>query len=675
MKPTLCVVQNFGSFKSLDFDFSDSDLALISGDTGAGKSTFADFCVWALFGTTSKGGAADDVRTWGSDDKTSVEQTVELSDGTITVTRIRGKATQNDLYWVEAASPESKVRGKDAADTQRLLNERLGIDADLYSLSFYFSQFSEADRFFIMKPRERREILEKISVLDTPVLLAERASAARKATKKELEAVELSLSKNQGSLEQARLQLQDTTTSARSWDEKHLKALAKAEADAEDWVKTHSVSVKAAEHRMFEWKVDWERSRKTCEENLSAFDHENDAKMQGIVSQLDEIADKKCVVGDAASLLIKQQVAVQELSRLKDDKNTTSLEKAKLNSSLQSLQTQYDKILSAPDTCPECLGPSCNDNSKAFLTSTKEYLDNGKETLSLLDRAAKEQEIAIAAQEAGVKALEKELNDVRAAMLKLEMDSSRLSATLETAVSAVNPYIAALDHHLLLENPHSGAVAQLKKAVNPHVEVAGRLKDETNPHTDQVSKLARTEKEQESKVAKDVVAIQTLSHRSALLTTLYDLSFTLRGELLRSSVKSLEFETNRRLTNYFDGEFKVSFSLDDDKLGVEIAKGEHTAPYRSLSGGQRRMLVLSFFFALRRLALDKAGVEAGLFLGDEMLNGLDDALKIKAYRMLEELASEHTSVYVIDHSEAFKAMFDTKYEVTLEGDESVVRCA
>ncbi len=86
--------------------------------------------------------------------------------------------------------------------------------------------------------------------------------------------------------------------------------------------------------------------------------------------------------------------------------------------------------------------------------------------------------------------------------------------------------------------------------------------------------------------------------------------------------------------------------------------------------GQRQMLKLSFVLSVMAAASNKAGVHFDNLFFDEALDGLDTDMKVKAYGLLEELATRHGSVLVIDHAPEFQALFDRRYHVTLDGDHS-----
>lgn len=147
-------LHNFGSFEHIKFDMSDKGLTLISGPTGAGKSTLCDAIPWVLFGTTAKGGAVDEVRSWFTDEPT--KGVLSFLDWQIV--RIRGKQV-NDLY---IETQNGIIRGKDLKDTQNIINTQLGFDETLYLAGAYFHEFSQVAQFFTTNAKNRRQICDQL---------------------------------------------------------------------------------------------------------------------------------------------------------------------------------------------------------------------------------------------------------------------------------------------------------------------------------------------------------------------------------------------------------------------------------------------------------------------------------------------------------------------------------
>lgn len=208
-------VTNFGSYPQFNLDFDQDGLSLIYGATGSGKSTFMDMVAWGLYGVTAKDGAVDEIRSWQSpNEPTTGEVTVDVAGATLKVTRTRGK-NANDLYWTEGGG-EPK-RGKDLADTQKLLEIRLGVPASVFLTSSYLHEFSPTGTFWVASAKDRRKLFERIAPLEFPTKLALRASDARKDTKATLGKVEVALAGFEGQLKSSQSMWEDSASRATTW--------------------------------------------------------------------------------------------------------------------------------------------------------------------------------------------------------------------------------------------------------------------------------------------------------------------------------------------------------------------------------------------------------------------------------------------------------------------------
>lgn len=231
MKIMKVAANNFQSYDSIEFTFSDLGLSLISGPTGAGKSTLMDLVSWTLFGVTGKDGAVDEVKSWNSEDPTGSLIVVDTPKGEVAICRIRG--LKNDLHYVDLSVSSNPVRGKDLNDTQKLINARLGVTPEMFLLGSYLTQFSDADRFFIAKAKERREVLEKIADQDFAATLAWHTSDARKETKAKLADKYKEYEKNKGILEGLESSAQAAQENRALWEQNHKINIQKVQ-DAHD---------------------------------------------------------------------------------------------------------------------------------------------------------------------------------------------------------------------------------------------------------------------------------------------------------------------------------------------------------------------------------------------------------------------------------------------------------
>ncbi len=536
MKITKCEVHNFGSYAQLDFDFSNVGLALVYGATGSGKSTLEDIPTWILYGITSKNGSVDEVRSWTSPDAaTTGTALVQLASDTIKITRIRGKASENDLYWEEQDS-DKKIRGKDLSDTQKLLNQRLAVDADLYGTAACFNEFSDTALFFLAKAKDKRAVFERVADLSLPMVLAERAADERKKAKKALAETEAALSSATGAASRAASSLGSAVNFKNNWDRTQQSLIASLQAkyenfEAEEAIKVASIQDKIGSIAVFP-KDYWD----------------------------DNIKAKKALI--------------LELSLT---------------------------------TCDKCGGPTHNEDVDFYKEEVRR------------DENAKTQ----------------------------------------------NGYRISIRDSLLADLDNLGK--------NVYKEQVIREVNKTNPFIAQIKQF--TVEAEEAKEDAETLRLQAgeLNAKFCTLLQIYDLSFELRGKLLEKAVKAAQDSTNRYLETYFDSEFRVDFALRAaDGFSVDIRKNGNACVYRQLSKGQRGLLKLCFVASIMQAAANNNGQHFSTLFFDEALDGLDSALKEKAFGLFQELAKTHESVLVVEHSPEFQNLFDVRYSVQLEGDMSTI---
>lgn len=252
--------------------------------------------------------------------------------------------------------------------------------------------------------------------------------------------------------------------------------------------------------------------------------------------------------------------------------------------------------------------------------------------------------------------------------LQIEKEKwERLTGYRETSLEAI-------DALLETENPFIEAIQAAKIEVNHYAAEITREKAQINPHAQSLQEFKVMLNNTTSEIKGISAKIEALADRLNLLDRLYDLSSNLRGALLEQAVRQIEEKTNGYLERYFDAEIRIGLTLDPsgDSLEVSIQKSGYECNYKQLSKGQRGLLKLTFAVALMSVTSDKAGVHFDNLWFDESLDGLDDSLKVKAFDLFTELAQEHNSVFVIDHAESLKQLFEQSYYVDLVEDCSVL---
>ncbi len=163
---------------------------------------------------------------------------------------------------------------------------------------------------------------------------------------------------------------------------------------------------------------------------------------------------------------------------------------------------------------------------------------------------------------------------------------------------------------------------------------------------------------------------------SAELADIADLAEVLdifRTVLIQHTIVCLQDTTNAYLSKYFDAEITVAISAEEsDSLALSLYKDGNMCSFTQLSKGQRHLLKLCFGLAVMKHVSNHHGVSFSAIFIDEGLSGLDDQLLSKAFGLFQEIAAEHSSVFVIEHNTALKTLFSSELQVNLVDSRSKI---
>lgn len=496
-------LENFASYKSLEFDYSDQGLTLLKGATGSGKSTLCDAVPWIIYGCTAKGGAVNEVLSWPGDQVTKGKLVFSVGEYPTVIVRTRGpKPKDNDLYYVENGTER---RGKDIPDTQRLINQFLGADADLYLAGAYYHEFSQTAQFFTTTAKNRRAMCEQMVDLTLATKLQPRLADSRKLLVQQESKLENDIYKLRTNIDLLKRSFTAETVKHGDWEVNKIKKLAILKEKYDSFEKD---KLDAVEY-LIEQDKTWVNQQQTD--------------------------NKSTMCRHCGSVKKAKPVQVDSKSPYAD---------------------QIDKELARPNT---------------YLT---QYNELEAET-NPYDGTAKS--IALDQQ-----AKELELEETNELVLQLKLD------------------------------------------------------------LDDVSALS------------DVVA-------------------DFRSATIQNTIQTLESSTNQLLTDHFDAEIRVLFAAGDaDKIDIEIFKDGNLCVFTQLSKGQRQLLRLCFAISCMQTIQNHHGVKFEQLFLDEALDGLDSVLKVKAFGLLQAIAQSYDSVFVVEHSQELKDLFDTQYQVQLVNGESVI---
>jgi len=208
-------------------------------------------------------------------------------------------------------------------------------------------------------------------------------------------------------------------------------------------------------------------------------------------------------------------------------------------------------------------------------------------------------------------------------------------------------------------NPYLEKLVELEQQVNPH---AGATKD----YTEEIQAKCH----QVSYIRQEILGMQVLIEELDLLERVTE---DLRSTTIQNTIKFIETNTNKLLSDFFDAEIRVEFeAASKDKLEVSIFKDGNTASFSQLSKGQRCLLKLCFGVSVMQAVQNHHGVSFNTLWMDESLDGCSDQNKVKAYRLFEHLIQGYENIFVVEHSESFKSCFENSYSVSLVNGKSQI---
>ena len=327
----------------------------------------------------------------------------------------------------------------------------------------------------------------------------------------------------------------------------------------------------------------------------------------------------------------------------------------------------------------EALNASKEDSERRLTVWNREHQDKVKNYTTKFNNFERDKETRIAKLTESLLTLENQLEDPRIFTFSLGQLAETAKCPTCTALRPeVSSKIAELkqkktanEYKIYEFKLGTEKLRDLNAEVNSWAETLAELKQEINPFIAQISKLDKEIFETYNRYSVQLNEVEKAKSKVSHLTTVYDLSFELRGRLLTQAVQEIQDSTNRYLHDYFDAEIKVEFSIkDSDSLEVRLQKSGYDCVYTQLSKGQRGLLKLAFGISVMKASANVVGLHFDTLFFDEALDGLDSNLKVKAFRLFEELASQHQNVLVIDHSPELQNLFETQFKVSLVGDKS-----
>lgn len=695
--------KNFLSFKELSFTYSAMGLTLVEGfdedkglSPGSGKSSFFDVVLYGLFGQTSKDIKADEVINRIAKKNCEVLITLQADDGEYLLKRYRKHSEyDNDLVLVFPNGKE--LRGKDNKETQKLIEQEIGHSYELFLKSSYFTQFGAIDRFLSASDTEKKKLISDITDLSIYDELLIKIKNNIKDNQELLNIEERTLISSQTRFDSLKHFLSEDINNKNQWDLKKETDLQIANGKKSNWELNQDSLIFDTKQFALNFSNEIDEQIKKLEEEKQVFELNKTAsinfknnkiieiekereKITSEIIELNQRLNSFSNIDEEVILLDKKLKAIADLNTLK---NKNEIELLNINKQVSLLNNKIAEEAKKWEenkngTCFHCHQSISPSMIESVINNYKEQISKLEETKGpLLSKIAEIEPFLNMKAEVESKKSEllnqkftiKSIWDVigskdnQILLLARNIDSLKNEiANLEVSKSDANYKIEIVKQK---QNPHLNKLAELEKEINPYNKEIEIITSSVNPYLTSIENkqndLASLEKTLDDQILKVNFIKQELTYGEFWKQALH---VYIKSYLMDSCLDQLNDLTNEYLNTLFDGilQFNISAITESgkdikEKISVSIINNGDECSYQSLSGGERCRICLALNLALSQVIMKSNGKNFGVIFLDEILNGLDETGKTQTMRLLKELELQYESVFIIDHSTEFKALF------------------
>lgn len=629
------IAENFLSYKNLSYQYSNQGLSLVEGPTGVGKSAFLDVVSYGFFGQISKNIASDEVINRKEGKNLLVKLEFENDGKECEVVRSRKHSEfGTDLYVV--VDGETK-RGKDLRETQKLLESLIGFSFDVFTKATYFSQFSPVDRFLSASDTQKKELITEICDLTYYDGLHEKSKVQVQTVEKKLEVNEQKLNASIAMKEQVRSQLEDSKLRSFNWDVDLTKKYEETQIKAGQFEELKNQKIKSFADRL-----------KAVE--LSIDDLNNKIKIFSVTPI--NFSDEKRMIQDKLEVIQKlEQKKYMLMADIRMNEQKISESKSKTDSEGRKIQNKENS------TCPHCYQSISYDLIQKHLVELQVQHDSYIVAIELLKKN-------IAAIDQGLlqrTELNLRLKEIQNKEFELQQKNMEVEVYKKSLVQF-------MDEKLRLDRSLSDELS----SENYYLKQLETLKSLVNPFKDQVNSLMKILSDMEGKDENIILEKQVLDQELTFAKWWKEaFGVYIRSYLMDSFLDQVNDIANEYLETLFDGvlRFNISSTTDKgkevkEKISVSIFNNGEECSYESLSGGERCRICLSVNLAISDLTCKMSKKSFNILMLDEIFNGLDENGKNQTMKLLKNLEEKFDTIFVIDHTEAFKSMFTNTISIS-----------
>ena len=696
----------------VELDFESFDLACISGQNGAGKSSLLDAITWSLFGeargkdkdalvnlqsksaevalTFAYEGNVYRVQRTATKGKSTVLE-FQILDGGRETEDGEGRPTTEDGGRSKEAGPRSSVLGqgswrplteKTNRETQSRIEQTLRLDYDTFVNASFFLQ-GKADEFTQKKASERKTVLGNILGLEVWETYKDRAAERRKEIEKDVAGIDRSIADIDAELEE-----EEPRKRRLKELESALKSLTEQRKAQESALESLRQAAAALDQSLATEKARLEEERRGLQDQSSVI-----SQQLSVVSELtSKIENAKKLLTEAEQNVAKRNEIEEARSAAREQFATLKAENELRKLEMDELKIRIDQLEAAEGaTCPLC-GQAL---SEAHRKSTLKQLQNeGKEKGDRF-RDNKKSMDELAKQIANYESQIAKMGNAERERLTLSSSMAQWTERIETARASMKNWeavgakrlkevgtILAGEKFAVETQKPTVSLDDAERALLNLQEQENKKNQEVGGARQLVEVLGSLRQRKLGLAAEREEEMQLVARHKTL-----ERAFGKDGVpalLIEQALPQIEDKANELLDRLSNGQMSIRFATqaeykdkkrDDLKetLEIQISDGAGTRDYEMYSGGEAFRVNFAIRLALSEILSQRKGARLQTLVIDEGFGSQDAQGRQRLIEAINLVKPDFAKILVITHLDELKDAFPTRIEVEKTGNGSTVK--
>jgi DNA repair exonuclease SbcCD ATPase subunit len=674
---------NFGPFVGThEIQFQQSGLALVKGDSGAGKS-FLLKAISHLFGGCLDPGT--ELQSWYTEEPPEVSSVVETGTKTIEVRRRKGLTVGYGNSNVEP------FKGK-AAEAE--LDKIFGMDEKSRALVTYRGQ-GQPGLFLSLSDEKKKNFLGTLLGLEAYERIAK--TAQDKASE-----LELQLEKKKAQAEYENVQLSEAREKLKS-AQLDFGELPTGVDKAIEEVKTHIVLTKETLSKTQKVMDD----NKTRSSNLlegilcnirgkakEVYQQTEPTTITALKSELEKQKTRleKCKEHDAAEKLKVEKERSAYREKIKELRSTV-VHRSRIENELKQSLSKVEILQS--QKCSECKRSWDGEEHKASLKTQQDKIDACRKELEKIQEAedllgetecllsalkdpephpvGKDISNRIVTINAEILAATSSFNATKKDKIaSLEQEERELKKEFSDKLALELQDISKQAENLKNEIERSTNKLKQLEGIQTQIEIKRAVIEEREALAKRLTETYRSSLEEKGQLEKsfwlekDVAAlVGRQGFLGAIVEEVLVEIAAVANDILSqvANVKhlSIDFETEREAASSGNVVARI--------VPVIYSRGRRVSFSSGISGGQRTSIHLAVDLAIGEVVSNRRGSYPGFLILDEALDGLGGVAKESCLEMLKTHCKDRL-ILIVDHDTSFQGLFDTIIEVEMDDGQS-----